>query len=439
MDILESIYEHSLTEPYRVALSEEDNSISYGELCNRIEIFCDEIASANIPNRVPIAISKEASVSSIIKVLAILKSGHAYVPLDFSLPRSKLKHIQEATGVKIVYADSDFSLPNGFIRLNQAKRDCFSKNDCGLDDDIATILATSGSTGAPKCAAISTSSIFNFIKNSVELYQLKKTDIFLALAPLNFDISFFEVFVPLVVGCEIVVPSSRHQLNPFALNQLIQEQGITHLQAVPSRISMILMATESTVNYSNVSVLISTGDSFPYRHLENIQSIFPNADVYNVYGCTETNNSFYHLVSSLSGNSVTNSMGSPYPDVKYKVLDPETLCEVTSKGTLFIASATNMLGYFEGNILKEKATIIDNIAYFNTNDEVEFVGNELFYIGRSDWIVKIFGMRVSIQEIESFFKTKDGVVDAVVVVKSDGITKYLSLVLFVRQDVSFDE
>lgn len=409
------------------AVTLHDQKWTYAELRTRIEHVAGALNLAGVEKGDVVAVRTERTVEAVAAIYALLSLGAIYLPLDERLPdnraRSMLTHadatwlisdrdVPEANCVKARFRLRDLHGPR--LRLGSV-----TLHGC----DLAYIIFTSGSTGQPKGVAITHGSVRNLIDWAVDRFRPAELSSVLASTCFSFDMSIFEIFVPLAAGGSIYLVSSILQLP-----DLPKDCGITLINTVPSALSVLL---DFELPLRDVQVCLLGGEPLHSRLARHLYSLGVKS-VYNLYGPTEdTVYSTEFLVPHDSEGPVP--IGRPLPGHAVVIVDP-SLAPVPAgvTGELCLLGIGLARGY-----VRQEALTADRFVelrcegfagrrMYRTGDSavIDEYGR-LIFLGRLDDQIKIRGHRVQLEEISAVVAAVEGVgqVKTITVDTSEGATK----------------
>ena len=392
------------------------------------------VAAGAGPNRA-VAVCMERSADLPLALLAVLKSGAYYVPLDPHHPIDRLRSIVEecrpvaflidksvpsslSAGLKfdfltILYVDQPGTPGQALPKLP----------DQPDPADLAYTIYTSGTTGKPKGVPISHRALLNLICFMWSRLGANQTDRTLAVAPISFDIATMDMFLPLCSGGTLVIAGREDAVDPYRLVQLLKDFDITFMQATPVVWRMLVTAGWS--GKPNLK-MISGGEALP-RELAN-DLLRRGRELWNCYGPTET--TIYSSVLRIEPDLPVIPLGPPIANTSFYVMDKAGhLLPPGAPGELYIGGRGVSPGYLSFPELNAKRFVPNRFAsgsdgsegsLFTTGDLVRIVhGNQLEFFGRLDHQVKLRGFRIELGEIESVLRTHPLINDAVVVLRED--------------------
>ena len=401
--------------PNNIALIFGNEQYTYKEL----EIKVNKLANylRKIGNNKVIGILMDRSSNLIISMLAILKSGAGYLPIDPSYPEDRVKYIIEDSGISLILTENKYkdSIPVNYILVdNDMNYDKYEEfNTVQSPDDISYIIYTSGSTGRPKGVMLKQSSVINFIYSMCSKMPLKDKTI-VSITTMCFDIFVFESLLPLCTGMKVVLANNEEQNNPILLNKLCLKNNVEIIQTTPSKFKLLM--TDNLEYLKHLEVISLAGEQFPLDLLKNIKQL-TNARIFNMYGPTETT-----VGSTLKELTNTNkiTIGKPLDNTHILVLDNDmNVVPYLVPGMLYIGGDGVSIGYLnKPELTSEKYINYHGEKIYNSGDLVKLLPNgELECLGRLDFQVKIHGLRIELGEIENAISSYPNIKSVVVSVK----------------------
>ena len=426
MQIFEDRVDHS---SQAVALSFEQQKFTYSELNRKVNRLAHRLINLGVEPGVLVGLYIERSPELMIGLLAVLKAGAAYVPMDVSSPEARVLYMLEDSGAKFLLTQDTLmgALPNmaGVKKLNIHRELDNSPNiesnpikAIGLDS-LAYVIYTSGSTGKPKGVMVEHFSLINFLIGLPKILDFSPADKFFALTNISFDISIVEILMPLINGGEVILTSPSILKDPALLIENIQMTCPTHIQATPASWRGIY---EGLFN-QRFKAVISGGESISEELAVALASMAPIS--LNLYGPTET--TIWSSGRVLQNEMSYRSIGSPLPNESTYVLDEhEQLLPIGVPGELYIGGVGLARGYLNRpELTKERFVEVELLGekkvLYRTGDLVSWNSKgELEFLGRLDHQIKLHGYRIELGEIESALREHSQVADALVVAKGEG-------------------
>ncbi|MBP2190360.1 non-ribosomal peptide synthetase [Nocardia goodfellowii] len=408
--------------PDSVALIDAGQSLTYGQLGARVDDLARRLYAAGAgPERV-VAVALPRSADLVVGLLAVLRVGAAYLPLDVDYPAQRLEYMLEDANPLCVLTSSVVAdrLPAG------APRTLLVDNTEAVDASVtlpeppragahlAYVIHTSGSTGNPKGVLITSANLAAFAETVVADGWIRPDDRFVAVTTVSFDIAVLELLCPLTAGATVVVADRPTVLDPDALHALISETGATVVQATPS-LWRVLVEHEDAGRLGSVRALVG-GEALPADLAEEM--VAHCAAVRNVYGPTEV--TVWATCAELAaGDPVT--IGAPWTDVHVRVLGDDL--RDAPEGALYLGGAQVVRGYLNRPAMTAGRFVADPAhpgrRLYRTGDLVRRTGDGLLFLGRADDQVKVRGFRIELGEVESALRRVPGVRAAAACVRAD--------------------
>ncbi len=400
--------------PDNVAVVFEDKQLTYRELNEKANRLARLLVSKEIKANNFCAIILNRSFDMIVSILAVLKSGAAYIPIDPNYPKDRIEYILKDSNVKIVLTENEHISSLSSFNLNTINIndiDNLSLDNKNLNikqnsEDLSYIIYTSGSTGKPKGVMLKKGSLMNlanYCNNYVEYLKNNLYKTIVSVTTVSFDIFIFETLISLQRGLKLVIANENAQTNPILLNKIIEKENVEIMQTTPSRIKLLINDYEHIPCLKNIKYLTLAGEQLPLSLVNGMKLISNDIIIYNGYGPSETT-VFSTLTDITNYSQIT--IGKPLDNTQIYILDNnKKLCPIGIAGELYIAGDGVGKGYINNSSLTEKS-FIKNI--FNNNSIMYKTGDIGFYrsdgeivcLGRSDSQVKIRGLRIELSEIE---------------------------------------
>lgn len=290
---------------------------------------------------------------------------------------------------------------------------------------ISFMLTTSGSTGLPKVVPLTMGAVDRFTGWAHERFDVGPGRTVLNYAPLNFDVCLLDVWATLRSGGRVVLVDPDQSTRATVLADLIAGNGVHIIQAVPMLYELLLQAGPGT-RFESVEHVLITGDTIRPASLAQLPGVFPNARFYNLYGCTETNDSFLYEIPSPAKPPVPLPLGSLLPGVRARLVgeDGTVLTDPgAGVGELYVSTPFQTSGYLGADGPERfvpDPLRLDERIYFRSGDLVrrDAVGR-LTLVGRNDFQVKIRGQRVNTRDVEQVLLEHEHVLEAAAVALPD--------------------
>jgi len=421
------------------------DSLTYKDLDIKTNQLAKHLADSGVKKGDRVGVYMNRCLETAIAIYGIMKSGAAYVPLDPVAPHSRTRFLikncdiqflvttskqkkrlsrllTEESGLKeIIGLSSDLNIKSiSWDSVFALSLENYQKVNI-LGKDLAYVMYTSGSTGAPKGIMHTHNSGLAYAKLSSKLYELTSEDRVANHAPLHFDISTFGYFSAPLVAATTIIATDAHTKLPVSLAALISEEKISVWYSVPLALSqLVLTEVLDQYDFSALRWVLYGGENFIMKHLKSLLQIWPKVKFSNVYGPAEVNQCCYYHFDSTSNIGDHVPIGDVWDNTEYKILDAKDK-EVNEGeiGVLVINSATMMLGYWNNKSLTEKSLFRETLAnnlekkFYRTGDLARLNKNkELVFLGRTDRQIKLRGYRIELDEVEAVLERHDVVKEA---------------------------
>ncbi|MFG2386696.1 amino acid adenylation domain-containing protein [Streptomyces avermitilis] len=417
--------------PDRTAVVFEGTELTYSELDLRAERLARLLAEHGAGPETCVAVVLPRSETLVVTLLAVLRTGAAYLPVDPGYPAERIQYLlDDARPVLTLTEDHPLfgAEPSGGAVV-AGPAAC-------LPEHPAYVIYTSGSTGAPKGVVVSHASIVNRLTWMQDRYRLDATDRVLQKTPAGFDVSVWEFFWPLLNGATLVVARPGGHQDPAYLARLMRAQRITTAHFVPSMLA-VFAAEPAAAQLPDLRRLISSGEALPAELAERVGATI-GAGLHNLYGPTEAAVDVTAWECRTEPGAVSVPIGSPVWNTALYVLD-SALRPVPPgvAGELYIAGAQLARGYLHRPALTAGRFVACPFGgagerMYRTGDVAAWrADGQLEFLGRADDQVKVRGFRVEPAEIEAALARHDGVGRVVVVPRADasGDTRLLAYVV----------
>ncbi|MFG1664160.1 amino acid adenylation domain-containing protein [Streptomyces sp. Y7] len=396
--------------PDAVAVVDGERQVSYGELEAASDRVAVSLRARGVGRGDRVAVRLERSIDLIAALLGVWKAGAAYVPVDSAYPAERIAFVLRDCAPVVTIDDSSVLTAVGEPETVKTS-----------GDDIAYVMYTSGSTGTPKGVAVPHASAAASVGETG--WGVGPGDAVLFHAPHAFDISLFEVWVPLASGARLVVAEPGRAVDAAAVRTYIAA-GVTHVHVTAGLFRVL--AEEAPDCFSGAREVLTGGDVVPLEAVERVRAASPDVRVRHLYGPTEAALcATWHLVEPGEATGRALPMGRPLTGRQVYVLD-DSLRRVGPgvTGELYLAGAGLARGYLGRGALTAERFVADPHTrggrMYRTGDLARWTQDgELLFAGRADAQVKIRGFRVELGEVEAALRAQPAVAQAVVVVRED--------------------
>jgi amino acid adenylation domain-containing protein len=425
--VIDLIEQQVVRNPNSIAVSCNGKKFTYQEFNSLANQLARELQQLGVTSHQLVGVFMDRSEWLPVTLVAILKSGAAYVPLDPEFPSQRLQHMvdesQLASIVTVERLKNDIPQSNAkvlFIDANLNKIRSQQTDNLGTSPSAtqrAYVLFTSGSTGRPKGVQIPHRALHNFLESMRKQPGIQPSDKIAAITTLSFDISILEIFLPLISGAEVVIVPNEIAKDGSALAKLLTQQQITFLQATPATWRLLIEA--GWTGNKKLKGLVG-GEALPVDLAQKLSRELK--ELWNMYGPTET--TVWSTIWKVEPTSGSVSIGRPIANTTTYVLDTElNMVPQGTIGKLYIGGLGLALGYLKRPELTQEKFIPNP---YNTNDHLYDTGDlvrlgidgQLYYVTRADNQIKLRGYRIELGDIEHAMLAHKNVREAVVVVKT---------------------
>ncbi|WP_436849154.1 amino acid adenylation domain-containing protein [Streptomyces atriruber] len=419
--------------PHAIALISEGTHLTYAELNTRANQLAHHLIEQGVgPERI-VALALPRSPDLITALLAVLKTGAAYLPIDTAYPVDRIRHMIQDARPTLVLTDSTTStlwpegtptvlLDDPALHAHTAALDTTDPTTTPDPAHPAYVIYTSGSTGTPKGVVVPHRGLANFMDDMKGRIGVREGDRFLSVTTIAFDIAGLEIYLPLLCGAGVVLPGVTVANEPLAMVRLIAEAEVTVVQATPS-LWRELAAAPGATGLGLRRVLVG-GEAVSAALAETLCGL--GQAVTNVYGPTET--TIWSTAAELNrgDGGAAPSIGRPIANTRVYVLDA-ALRPVPPgvAGELYLAGSGLARGYLNRPALTADRFVADphgpaGSRMYRTGDLASWNNDgTLRYLGRTDDQVKLRGHRIELGEIEAALAADPAVATAAVVIRED--------------------
>ena len=420
----------ALATPEATALIVGDRQVSYGELNAAANRLAHYLRSRGVGPEHLVGVFAERSLEMVVGLLAVLKAGAAYLPLEPDQPDQRLAYMLEDSGATLLLTQEHLlaRLPASDRQVLCLDRDAALFAEYPVDDpdllnhpdQLAYSIYTSGTTGRPKGAGNSHAALCNRLQWMQATFALDQHDRVLQKTPFGFDVSVWEFFWPLMTGATLVMAAPGAHRDPAELKAIIAGHGISVLHFVPSMLQAYL-ATESLADCPRLRLVMCSGEALPV----DLQQRFlaqSSAGLHNLYGPTEAAIDVSHWACHDTPGLHSVPIGRPIANLRLYVLDGQLLPVAKGvPGELYIGGVGLARGYLGRPGLTAERFIADPFGQgsrlYRTGDLARWRDDgAIEYLGRIDHQVKIRGLRIELGEIQARLLEHPAVSEAVVVV-----------------------
>ncbi|MFI2202812.1 amino acid adenylation domain-containing protein [Streptomyces sp. NPDC020192] len=416
-----------------VAVRFEGRELTYAELHRRAGALAHRLRGLGVGPDTVVGVHLERSPELMTALLAVLKAGGAYLPLDPGYPHERLAFMLADARVPVLLTHPGRGTALAaegvtVVEVDERAGDGFphsAPEPLAGPDHLAYVIYTSGSTGRPKGVQVPHRGIVNRLRWMQDAYGLTGADTVLQKTPISFDVSVWELFWPLLTGARLVLAAPGGHRDPGYLAGLVREQRVTVCHFVPPMLDTFLGAVRAA-DCGSLRLVVCSGEALPADLARRFHRALPQAALENLYGPTEASVDVTRWTSRPDWTGATVPIGAPIANTRAYVLDARLRpAPVGVPGELYLGGVQLARGYGGRPALTADRFVPDPFGppgarLYRTGDVARWSAEgRLEYLGRSDHQVKVRGFRIELGEIEAALLDVDGVGQAVAVVRED--------------------
>ncbi|WP_416566514.1 amino acid adenylation domain-containing protein [Nocardia testacea] len=436
--------------PDHLAVTDGTTRLTYAELSRRAESIATRLIRHGAGPGTTVAVALERTVQLPVALLAVLRSGAGYLPLDPRWPSRRTESVLSAAAPTILLTSTGLSaeLPTGdrtvvlvdsVTPASGAVPETVSPpRVTARADDLAYVIFTSGSTGAPKGVAVTHRNVVQLFTEALRCFEVDNTDVWTVFHSFAFDFAVWELWGALVTGATAVIVDHATSRSPDELWELLIRERVTVLCQTPTAFHGLAEAGRrmGTDSAHALRYIVFGGEALDTGRLAGWYDRHEEARprLVNMYGITET--TVHVTVQALGPDTVgTRVPGSPVgralPGLTTYVLDPRLHpAPVGSPGEIYVAGGQLARGYLGRPGLTATRFVADPAGppgsrMYRSGDLARWQGSRLHYLGRGDQQVQLHGFRIETGEVEAALTSCDGVGDARVIVRDGRLLAYV--------------
>ena len=406
-------------------------SITYGQLNRQSNRLASLLQSKGVSAGDSVGLAMDRSEKTVITLLAIMKTGACYIPIDPEYPKDRIEYMLDDSGARILITSkkyqNQFATKAKEIVIEEAWSELESFSDVEISssvrtgDELVYILYTSGSTGKPKGVQITHQNLSNFLLSMQQILGVQHNDRLLGVTTISFDISGLEFYLPLISGASLLITDNETAKDGYLLLDKIKSLRPTIMQATPSTWQMLISSGWS--EETKIDTILCGGEALSSDLARNL--LVRSSSLINVYGPTET--TIWSTYKKITTAEEIITIGRPIANTQVFILDDSgkpVSANVT--GEIYIAGDGVAKGYLNRPELTAEKFLNDTFStekssrMYRTGDMGKYLTNgDVQCLGRIDHQVKIRGHRIELSEIENTLLEQGDVEQAVVIASED--------------------
>ncbi|WP_327120821.1 amino acid adenylation domain-containing protein [Streptomyces sp. NBC_01341] len=454
----EAVREWAVRTPGAVAACDARTSLTYAELDSRADDFAHLLRGRGVRRGDRVALAAPPSVDTVVAMLAVLRSGAAYVPVDPEYPPARIRHMLDDTRPVLLLTTEQVrtELPACDVPLlaldDAAPRPAVPTERVRHTPhpaDPAYVVYTSGSTGRPKGVVVPHSALAGHMAWMARHLSVTPDDRVLARTSSSFDASVWELWLPLMYGAQVCVLPQGANRDPRALVTWMSRFGVTVAQFVPSHLTLVLAEAAHAAPLPGLRAVLCGGEPLPRSLADGIAGLW-EAEAHNLYGPTEatidataqrvtgrrtggqdrggqdTGGQGTGGPADAGAQSETVPIGRPVDGMRAYVLDGRLRPVPTGvTGELYLSGPNLAHGYLDRRGLTAARFVADpfdatGARMYRTGDLVRWNAHGLLaYVSRADDQAKLRGFRIELGEVEAALLARPGVTAACAVIRED--------------------
>lgn len=435
--------------PDAIAVTCRERSLSYDALNCVANRIAHGLTTGLVSPESVVAVIGDRDIDLLAMMLATLKSGGVYLPLDHAYPDQRLRQIVSTGRVSVVLTldkmvdrltsvwekVAEHERPR-LVTMERLLQGSHPDSDLAMSpssQQVAYIIYTSGSTGVPKGAMVEQRGLLNHLLSKIDILRLTHADVVAQTASQCFDISVWQFLAPLLCGGQVRIVPDETAHDPSCLLTALEDGGITVWETVPALLQGVLetavRSTEAAPQLSRLRWVLPTGEAVPPKVCRQWFEQYPGIPLVNAYGPAECSDdvALFLLEHSPSADMIHVPIGQPIQNIQLYVLSPSLeLAPVGVSGELCVSGAGVGRGYLNDPGRTAEVFIPNPFAetagqrVYRTGDRARYLSNgTIEFLGRLDYQTKVRGFRIELGEIETNLSLHPNVRETVVMVRED--------------------
>jgi acyl-coenzyme A synthetase/AMP-(fatty) acid ligase len=378
------------------AITSDDVDLKYEELFQKIEMYRTTLQTL-LPNGGSALLNVAKSEHTIALMIAMLCENITFVPCDPDWPETRIAHINALVQPSMVITDvqENLELVDTTSAIHKIVQHLAQlTGHTNIFPNVAWILFTSGSTGKPKGVPITHLNAITFINYCVQTFDDKQPIRVMSIAGFHFDLSVFDIYFTLLTGGNLFLLKNDSEKNIRLIGEFLSKKEITHIYATPTFYEALSEHGKLTIHRPTaLRFMLTAGETYPANRLCTFHQLVPQARIFNLFGPSETNVCTAQEIIPNRTPIYKNTfpIGSPIADFEL---------HITNAGELLVKGSGVFHGYIDNSDRHYPFKTINGNIFYETGDLVTQHNDHLYFIGRTDRMIKRRGYRIEPAEIE---------------------------------------
>jgi amino acid adenylation domain-containing protein len=458
--VVHQLFEEAVEKwPDSPAVSLSGESLTYSNLNERANELAHHLISFGVKEDSLVGICMERSFDLIVGILAILKAGGGYLPIDLSYPQERTTFMLQDAGAEILLTQSKLSESLDLKNVNIILIDSYKPEKSVISNpgvnvnpqSMAYVIYTSGSTGKPKGVIVTHYNVVRLFQGTDQWFKFNESDVWTLFHSYAFDFSVWEIWGALLLGGRLVIIPQLISRDPESFYNLLLKEKVTVLNQTPSAFRQLVQTAVKRGESEKLSLryIIFGGEALDLKTLKPWFGLYGDEKplLINMYGITETTVHVTYRPLTKKDTDSGSIIGQPIPDLKFYILDKnQNLAPTGVSGEIYVGGAGVAREYLnrpqltKERFIKNPFSDRDDDRLYRTGDLARYIdGDDIEYLGRIDHQIKIRGFRIELGEIEAVINNYADVKEAVVTVRDDvSEEKRIVAYLMKKQNDEFD-
>lgn len=415
--------------PDAIVVEYENETLTYRQLNSKANQLGRRLREVGVKSDTVVAVKIERSIDMIVAVLAVLKAGGAYMPIDTEYPPERIDYMFENSECTILLTKSNWSYSGNrlkeIIYIDDNNNKCYDSTNLiniNKPKDLLNVIYTSGSTGMPKGVMIEHAALVNYIKWRIKAYNITPDDITIQMISFSFDGFGASLYSTILSGGKLIIPENERYNDYQYIKNLVVKKEVTNLSLVPSMYKALL---DNCCNgdLDSMKFVVLAAERTDKKLIERSNSFNNRIKLINEYGPTE--NSIATTAFIGMNSQSTSIIGKPIINHKVYILNKDkNLLPVGIPGEIYVSGAGLARGYINRRDLTQAKFVLNPL----NNEEITYATGDLGrwsedgnieLVGRMDNQVKIRGFRIELGEIESRLMEHEFITTALALIRDD--------------------